>query len=86
MPTQRGAGGESGALPFVAKLPRRRELSDSFIRAIADRYRAHREAGDPPTQSIMREEGVSRRTVGNWVAEARRKGFLESTTRGRSGG
>ena len=84
-------GTGAGALPpgepttATATLPRRKRLSVEFLSEIASRYREHVAAGVPPTQTLMREERVSRRTVGNWLKAAREAGLLGAASPGRAG-
>lgn len=67
-------------VPARTEVRTRRELTDGFLRDIAARYQAHLERGDSPTQMIMREERVSRRTVRYWLQRARAAGHLKETT------
>jgi hypothetical protein len=69
--------GAAAGVDHVSGARRRRELSDAFLRDVADRYRAHRDAGAGPVQALARERGVSRRTAGYWVQRAREAGHLE---------
>jgi hypothetical protein len=69
-----------GTAPGVERVDiprRRRELSDAFLRGVAASYRAYRDNGWSPTQTLARENGVSRRTAASWVAKAREAGHLE---------
>jgi hypothetical protein len=68
-----------------ASAPRRKILSDHFLRSVADRYRELVAEGKPPTQTLMREWGVSRRTVGSWLATARQRELLGPARRGVAG-
>jgi hypothetical protein len=63
----------------------RHELTDGFLREVAERYRGHREAGRSPVLTLAREHGVSRRTASNWVQKARAAGLLGPARQGRSG-
>ncbi|WP_217913333.1 hypothetical protein [Miltoncostaea marina] len=79
------AGSAARPLTSTTEIPRRKALTREFLEEIASRYRRHLAAGLPPTQTIMREERVSRRTVGNWLAAARREGLLGEAPRGVAG-
>ena len=64
---------------------RRRELTDEFLRDIAERYRGHLDRGMSPALALSREERVSVRTVRNWLKHARDKDLLGPGERGRAG-
>lgn len=51
---------------------------------VAERYRDAVRAGDRPLVALAAHYGVPKTTVGNWVRDARKAGYLPQTTRGRS--
>ena len=63
----------------------RRGLPDEFFRGIADQYRQAHARNNRPTSAIAEAHDVSRSTASNWVAEARKRGYLEPATPGRAG-
>lgn len=52
--------------------------TDEVLRWVAQIYEFARAIGDPPAKSVQDGLSVSRATAGRWVAEARRRGLLES--------
>ncbi len=58
---------------------------DDFYELVADHYVARVQAGTRPARGMADEAGVPVTTVHRWVREARRRGFLAPTTRGRTG-
>lgn len=61
-----------------------RESADAFYRRVADFYtRAVNESGKP-TQALAESADVPRSTAARWVSQARKRGFLAPTSKGRS--
>lgn len=60
----------------------RRTLDDEFLRSIARQYTEHVAAGRSPAPAIAATEQVPTPRVHRWIVEARKCGFLESTTQG----
>ncbi len=52
--------------------------------AVATCYQQATDFGESPTVAVTQQFGVSRTTVGRWLAEARRQGLLPATTPGRA--
>lgn len=64
----------------MARTPDRR-TSDEHLREVAEVYRR---ASEKPTQSVQDAYGwISYSTAARWVMQARQRGFLPRTTRGR---
>jgi hypothetical protein len=60
------------------------ESVDAFYRRVADFYtRAVNESGKP-TQALAESADVPRSTAARWVSQARQRGFLAPTSKGRS--
>jgi hypothetical protein len=59
-------------------------LADEDLRAIAKNYRKALAADMPPTQTLAVGMGVSRATASQWVAKARKRGFLGPAKPGRA--
>lgn len=69
----------------AVRAPRRgSRIADAQLRTVASVYREALRTGAPPAEAVKDELGVPRSTAGRWVAEARRRGFLPATTRGRA--
>lgn len=58
------------------KPQRRRRMTRSLLRGVAEVYRAAIADGDAPTKAVAERYRVSHRTAGRWVSEARRRGEL----------
>lgn len=56
-------------------------MTDEFLRAVADSYRAHLDSRKPSV-FIAQEHAASVRTAQRWVCMARRRGFLAATEPG----
>ena len=66
---------------------RPRELSEDFLRAVAEFYVEARATGDDkPTQAVAAEWHKSFSTAARWIGAARKAGILEPTTQGKAGG
>lgn len=60
------------------------ETVDEFYARVADAYRIFAARGDGrPTSTIAEASGVQKNTAARWVHEARRRGHLPPTTKGR---
>lgn len=59
------------------------ESVEDFYSRVADAYRIFAAQTGKPTTAIATTAGVSKQTASRWVGEARKRGFLEQTTRGR---
>ena len=71
-------------MELASRRPQRR-ISDDWLREAASIYQA---ATENPTQAVERQHSqapISYSTASRWVEEARRRGFLPPTTRGRGG-
>ncbi|MGH3679144.1 MAG: hypothetical protein ACRDT2_02495 [Natronosporangium sp.] len=55
---------------------RRRRMTRALLREVAEVYRAAITEGEAPTKAVADRYGVSHRTAGRWVAEARQRGEL----------
>jgi hypothetical protein len=64
--------------------PRDKRTSDEHLHKVAEIYR---HAGEKPTQAVQDEWSwpISYPTAARWVTQARQRGFLSPTTRGRGG-
>lgn len=60
----------------------RRRIDDDFLRSIARQYTEHVAVGRSPAPAIAATEQVPTSRVHRWIMEARKCGFLESTTQG----
>ena len=60
------------------------ESADDFYRRVAAFYRAALERDGKPTAAIVATAGVPKTTAARWVREARQRGFLPPTHRGRT--
>lgn len=65
----------------------RRQLTDKFLRSIAEIYRetTNDSSGSSPNQMIAEQLGVSNSTAAYYVQKTRAKGFLGPALRGRAG-
>jgi len=59
-----------------------RKITDEFLAAIAKQYTEHVDAGRNPAPEIAEQEGAPVATVHRWINEARKSGFLTTTTPG----
>lgn len=59
------------------------EPVEQFYARVADAYRLHAARTGKPTSALAASAGVSKQTAARWVHEARRRGHLEPTTKGR---
>lgn len=57
---------------------------DVFYRLVAQAHTEAVKVRRPPAPTLAEEAGVPVRTVHGWVREARRRGFLPPTSRGRT--
>lgn len=64
----------------------RQPLDDSHYREVARRYEEAYESGVHIHSTLASYYGKSESTIGGWIAEARRRGFLLPTTSGRKRG
>jgi len=64
--------------------PADKRTRDAHLRDVAETYRAHEETGKP-TQAVENVFGCPYSTAARWVMQARARGFLPPTTRGRGG-
>lgn len=72
--------------PKVPKRPGRRGHPDAHYISVAKRYRELVASGvRNPTSTIAAERFVSHNTVSGWLKEARRRGYLSPSRRGRAG-
>lgn len=60
------------------------ESPERFYRRVAAFYRAAMERDGKPTSAIMESAGVPKTTAARWVREARQRGFLPPTQKGRT--
>lgn len=60
--------------------------TDEALRAAATIYRLAYALGDSPTKAVATALELTHSTAARWVATARERGFLASTTQGRAGG
>jgi hypothetical protein len=63
--------------------PRRSELDDAFYRRVALAYRRAVAAGLPPSKTLAEDAETPPGTVNRWIAEARKRGHLPKTERGK---
>jgi hypothetical protein len=61
----------------------RSESVEDFYTRVADAYRTFAAQTGKPTTAIAATAGVSKQTAARWIHEARKRGLLEQTTRGR---
>ena len=61
------------------------ESADDFYRRVADAYRMFAASDGRPTTMLAGSFGVSKNLAAQWVHQARVRGHLEQTTRGRAG-
>lgn len=73
-----------GAIPGPQR-PAREPARDDHYRAVAAVYAAALRAGRSPTRAVQEHYSTGKSTAASWVARARQRGFLPTTTRGRSG-
>lgn len=62
---------------------RKNESADDFYRRVAEAYTAAHVATGTPTLDIASRASVPRTTAARWVREARARGFLATTKRGK---
>jgi hypothetical protein len=67
------------------QLKRPHRITDDFLRAVADNYAWSILSGDWPAPQIAAQTGYSVRTAQKWIGQARARGFLAPTTKGRMG-
>jgi hypothetical protein len=79
---QTGQTDAAMAMVDVPPAPRRRwAVTDEHLQKVADVYRGAEKA---PTEAVAAHfQGVAHRTATRWVSEARKRGFLPPTTRGK---
>lgn len=71
---------------YVTVAPqRRRRMTRSLLREVAEVYRKAYAEGEAPTQAVSEHFKVSHRTAARWVAEARKAGELGPATGTRPG-
>lgn len=61
-----------------------KESVDAFYRRVADFYTRAVDESGKPTQALAESADVPRSTAARWVSQARKRGFLASTSKGRS--
>ncbi len=91
---RRAAGREhEGDTPVVEATPlkvprsgRPVQLGDDHYREVAAIYSEAHAAGQPPVVAVQRQKPASYSTASRWVTEARRRGFLAPTRRGKPRG
>lgn len=76
-----GPAGTALDLVFDPRQPG--EEVEAFYARVAAAYRALATINRKPTTSLAARAGVSKQTAARWIHEARRRGHLEQTTRGR---
>lgn len=59
------------------------EEPDAFYARVADFYKAAAESGNP-VSALAEAAGVARNRAGQWVFQARKRGYLPKTTKGRT--
>jgi hypothetical protein len=64
--------------------PTARQLSDDFYRDVALAYRSALAHGLHPAKTLAIDSGAPQGTVNRWIAEARERGELPETTRGKA--
>lgn len=89
-PPQSGEVAEAWRARQPVRLPRVRigprdkgESVEDFYRRVADAYRTLASDDGKPTTALANVAGVNKNTAARWVHEARRRGYLEPTTRGK---
>lgn len=70
--------------PTASATRSRRPMTDELLRHVASVYARAFLSGEPPRRAVAATFGVSSATASRWIASARRRGFLESTTAGRA--
>lgn len=60
--------------------------NDSGLRDVATLFRAAQVSGIPPQRYIMDAFNLPRSTAGYWISQARKRGFLEPSSRAKSQG
>jgi hypothetical protein len=71
-------------LPKVRIGPRGKgESVEDFYRRVANAYRILAGEDGKPTTALANVAGVNKNTAARWVHEARKRGYLEPTTRGK---
>ncbi len=74
----------AAALPPLPQ-PEGLRYDDHFYGLVAEHYRARLTTGRRPAHELAAASGVPVTTVHRWVREARRRGFLPATQKGRAG-
>ncbi len=77
-------GGAALKLPPLQQ-PEGNKYDDEFYERVANHFVVRLEAGKAPARDIAQALGVPVTTVHRWVREARRRGYLAPTRRGRPG-
>ncbi len=85
--------GDEPPVPLGSVIPGRTGLSrppggrltDQYLRDVAAVYLAAIRAKRPPAPAVAEAAGVPVRTVHRWIADARARGILPATTRGKAG-
>ncbi|MCU1451928.1 MAG: hypothetical protein JWN46_74 [Acidimicrobiales bacterium] len=72
------------ASEILRKRARRRSLTDDLLQQVSSTYR-EAAADGAPTRAVSEKYSVAHSTAARWIAEARKRGFLTHTTRGRIG-
>ena len=80
--------GSSASAPVPGVGPKLRlkdagESAEDFYKRVAIHYKLAIESDGKPLQAIIESTGVTKSTAARWVREARARGFLPPTTRGR---
>lgn len=69
----------------VLTAPSKRPYSDAFFKKVADVYLRHLQDGEKPAPAMAAAAGVPVTTIHGWVKEARRRGHLAPTRKGKAG-
>jgi hypothetical protein len=83
-PARSRAARGGGLEPFTPRLPD--ETADEFYQRVAKAYRLAARLTGQPLKWIMEAADVPKTTAARWVREARTRGYLDPTTRGRGRG